>query len=127
VSDDERVEETVEEEIEDRRTTQGPTGLRMVLCLVLVAAGIFAIVEGVIRGSTSLVAGGFVVAIVFGLVAVGSSRIGVFWHSLKIGAIFPARHQRARTLIRKRGFPKHGRSPLDEKSEDDRADGGGGE
>jgi hypothetical protein len=107
-------EDTVEQTVVEHRVAEGATGRRWALSIVLIVLGVVAAVGGVLVDQAALIVGGIAMAIVFGLVAAGSSGISFSGgqDGVQASARLPLRHK-VLTTVRKRGFPTAGRSPID--------------
>lgn len=110
MSDGEHVEHTQEEQIDE-----AATGRRWGLSIVLIVLGIAGIAAGIHYDRTILILGGIFAIFIFGWIAAGSSGFQLSYSKdsgFNFSARLPRRH-RTRTEVRRRGFPKKGRSPLD--------------
>lgn len=115
-ADDDEVEETTVES----QTSEAATGGRLVICLVM-AVVTFALVPVGVLGATHgwpawvaapLVVGGLLLAAAFALAAAGSEMIGLSGKGFHLGARLP-RERKVRTLVRRHGLPRHGKSPAE--------------
>lgn len=84
----------------------------------MIALGVVGIAVGATVGPWPLVPGGFVLLVIFGYIAAGSSGVDVSFGPFKGKAPLPRRTKR-RKVVRRSGFPKHGQSPAEPKAPPD--------
>jgi hypothetical protein len=107
--------ETVEETIVKREVVEVPSGWRLVYSLALTLIGLGLIALGVFMDlrlgvRIPLIIGGIGLTAAFGYVLVGARHIG---GSKNVPSADIPQGSTVRTTVTRRGFPKHGRSPLD--------------
>lgn len=114
MADDETIEDTsISEDIEE-----AATGRRWRLCLVMIGLGIVCVAIGSIFGPWPLIPGGFVLILAFAFIAAGSTGVDVSLGAFRGKAPLP-RNTKRRKIVRKVGFPKHGRSPTKRNDSED--------
>ena len=105
-------DKTLEETTVSNEGEEAATGRRWGLSLAMIGLGIVGVATGSIVGPWPLIPVGAVLILTFGYVAAGSSGVEVSLGGFRGKAPLP-RKTKQRKIVKKTGFPRHGRSPTE--------------